>query len=522
MHSTFSSGSGMDMAYQAQQQSSRPHIEQRHTYPLLADHGFPSRSNTDPSSSTLVSSVDSSSSFDPNAPPMGWPNATPVVDSDPMTRTTKVYVCGLYSCGRMFKRMEHLKRHMRIHTMERPFACTACDKKFARKDNLNQHLRTHQRDGMDDYPHAESGSRTASPEGDGYDEGSFPYMDNIPNGQIYELELTGAVEVQGDEEGLVVAAGSTSINTVDPHAASGPLVDPVQDMIYNEGSIMSDSPNAQWVALPGSHPAQASPSPFIPGPSTGSRVTPSSSYGSSSMDHYLSASAPPHKVAFDHSALYPPDLGGASSSVGSTSSLSSMSSLSSTGGGPVRRHRSATPNIGRYDGHPRRPYSAALSDHGSSRGSSAYHPYAAPMMSASAESSPLQYQVQLDYDGHPLPQPHHPYRGHAGRSGAHSRSSSTGGQLQDQMDHMLSIESSGYTQDATGPVQVQGYTDIPMYNRTDSPMQYTTGSEEESRAAQVAAVQNMYLGMGDPQAMTNVAVYPDGTYMSGYGHSAHM
>ncbi|KAG6831377.1 hypothetical protein H0H87_005307 [Tephrocybe sp. NHM501043] len=65
-------------------------------------------------------------------------------DGVPATKT-KAFVCPLFSCGRMFKRMEHLKRHLRTHTMERPYACPQCNKKFSRSDNLNQHLRTHGR-----------------------------------------------------------------------------------------------------------------------------------------------------------------------------------------------------------------------------------------------------------------------------------------------------------------------------------------------------------------------------------------
>ncbi|KAJ7278906.1 STE like transcription factor-domain-containing protein [Mycena rebaudengoi] len=56
---------------------------------------------------------------------------------------TKAFICPLYSCGRLFKRMEHLRRHLRTHTMERPFACPRCNKRFSRSDNLNQHVRTH-------------------------------------------------------------------------------------------------------------------------------------------------------------------------------------------------------------------------------------------------------------------------------------------------------------------------------------------------------------------------------------------
>ncbi|KAJ6550832.1 hypothetical protein DFH09DRAFT_849722, partial [Mycena vulgaris] len=43
---------------------------------------------------------------------------------------TKVFFCPLCSCGRLFKRMEHVRRHLRTHTVERPFACARCNKRF--------------------------------------------------------------------------------------------------------------------------------------------------------------------------------------------------------------------------------------------------------------------------------------------------------------------------------------------------------------------------------------------------------
>lgn len=54
----------------------------------------------------------------------------------------KLHVC---HCGRRFKRMEHLKRHNRTHTQERPHKCPVanCGKSFGRSDNLAQHLKTH-------------------------------------------------------------------------------------------------------------------------------------------------------------------------------------------------------------------------------------------------------------------------------------------------------------------------------------------------------------------------------------------
>lgn len=52
----------------------------------------------------------------------------------------------LYSlCGKRFKRQEHLKRHMNVHTGSRPHKCKfpGCRKSFSRKDNMQQHLKMH-------------------------------------------------------------------------------------------------------------------------------------------------------------------------------------------------------------------------------------------------------------------------------------------------------------------------------------------------------------------------------------------
>ncbi|KAK9454482.1 hypothetical protein V1511DRAFT_502122 [Dipodascopsis uninucleata] len=54
-------------------------------------------------------------------------------------RKRKQYIC--QSCGAEFKRGEHLTRHERSHTMERPFSCDQCGSSFTRKDLLVRHSR---------------------------------------------------------------------------------------------------------------------------------------------------------------------------------------------------------------------------------------------------------------------------------------------------------------------------------------------------------------------------------------------
>lgn len=59
----------------------------------------------------------------------------------------KKFVCK--HCDKRFKRHEHLKRHMKIHTDDRPFCCDieGCGRKFSRSDNFRAHRRTHMKKG---------------------------------------------------------------------------------------------------------------------------------------------------------------------------------------------------------------------------------------------------------------------------------------------------------------------------------------------------------------------------------------
>ncbi|KAH9069306.1 hypothetical protein EDB83DRAFT_2551179 [Lactarius deliciosus] len=61
----------------------------------------------------------------------------------------KTFQCrGYGDCRMVFSRSEHLARHIRKHTGERPFTCH-CSKQFSRLDNLRQHAQTVHADKQD-------------------------------------------------------------------------------------------------------------------------------------------------------------------------------------------------------------------------------------------------------------------------------------------------------------------------------------------------------------------------------------
>ncbi|CCG82396.1 Sexual development transcription factor SteA [Taphrina deformans PYCC 5710] len=68
--------------------------------------------------------------------------------------STTSYGCPVTGCSRMFKRLEHMKRHVRTHTHDRPHVCDPCGKSFAHADNLAQHMLLHERgsSSASDYP----------------------------------------------------------------------------------------------------------------------------------------------------------------------------------------------------------------------------------------------------------------------------------------------------------------------------------------------------------------------------------
>ncbi|TEB23880.1 hypothetical protein FA13DRAFT_1399158 [Coprinellus micaceus] len=515
--------------------SSHPHRHSYHGPPVSYGDPFDFPSvgpfGQVPMSAGIAPSISASSSQG-SQPPKPTPPAPAPVSSTAMYEQhgadgkIKAFVCPLFSCGRLFKRMEHLKRHLRTHTMERPFTCPKCKKRFSRSDNLNQHLRTHERtntgpagaspnagengngenagasdngnaewsDSMDDEREGSSGHHGDQSGGESEDEDWARYtslgdMNNQALGlsgmdlsalgmaggyagdvQMRELEASDVQEVQGDEEGLLMVANhSTNYYPLQSSSA-----------LFSANSTDFGSDGSQWTRP---QPSPAFSTISMPSPNLGNINLRSNrnSIGSSPGNYLQQLQG--HSANPSMSSSYGEDFGAvsapshkASFDHGNLYTSNMVLDDSSTGVGPIRRHRSMTPSHAR-NGEPIRRPGTANSNNGdfNSLGSTP-----ASVGSASSTSSHRGYHPYAagfnsssrSNSAHSSPNLHNIQLANAGEYG-HIRSSSRSSnyapaagvmQVQEQMKQMMSM---GGDVSMAGQEATSAFGE-PMF-RTDSP-----------------------------------------------------
>ncbi|KAK4544217.1 hypothetical protein LTR36_004427 [Oleoguttula mirabilis] len=81
------------------------------------------------------------SAIDDNSTSSGDPTVSAKTDG---ANGQRLYSCG--KCSKSYARLDHLSRHVRMHTQEKPYQCQVCTKAFARADLLKRHTLGHSKD----------------------------------------------------------------------------------------------------------------------------------------------------------------------------------------------------------------------------------------------------------------------------------------------------------------------------------------------------------------------------------------
>lgn len=114
----------------------------------------------------------------------------------------KLFQCtGFGSCQMVFTRSEHLARHTRKHTGEKPFLCVVpgCTRRFSRFDNMMQHTQTHK-----------VTTRSKSPSSTISSNSSLYEPESTPEFMTQQQQRGG--NSSSDEEGSMTSSRRLSVN----------------------------------------------------------------------------------------------------------------------------------------------------------------------------------------------------------------------------------------------------------------------------------------------------------------------
>ncbi|KAF2152842.1 hypothetical protein K461DRAFT_293162 [Myriangium duriaei CBS 260.36] len=206
--------------------------------------------------------------------------------SDEQDRNTAAVAARLFRCGdcdKAYTRIDHLARHVRQHTQERPYQCQVCNKSFARPDLLRRHLTIH------NSPRPRAPART--------DSEASPRV-------VRACETCAAIHLKCDNEKPCSRCRSKDIECQYPSNVLSQAELVAQNLLQLSQTIVPRSINAESVSDQ-LQPSQASPVPYDIGEETTAEQTAGEDVHVRFEEHTTSIPAPVPSTYHDSQHVEP-------------------------------------------------------------------------------------------------------------------------------------------------------------------------------------------------------------------------